>query len=334
MTKTVTIDSNIATISPSEWQNLLNSETSNYFQTPSAIEYFKAVGLETFSLVLRNDEVVLAVLSGIIQKEKGIKSNFTSRAIIYGGPIFSPNIEENDIEALLNSLVTQLKTKVIYIEFRNFNDYSAHISAFEKSGFEYRPHLNFHLNCEDELLMRKQMSNSKMRQIKKSIKEGATIIEAKNIDQIEDYFKILQHLYQTKVKTPLPNLDFFVTLWIRNTAKFFLIAYKNEIIGGIVAPVLENRVIYEWFVCGKDGIYKNVYPSILATWAAMDYANKNNIARFDFMGAGKPDESYGVREFKSKFGGELVQHGRFCFVTKPLLYEIGKKAVQILKKSK
>lgn len=334
MIKTITIDSNIAVISPSEWRDLLNSNTSNYFQTPAAIEYFKAVGLETFSLVLKSEAKVLAVLSGIIQKEKGVKSNFTSRAIIYGGPIFSDEIEESDIEELLNTLVAQLKTKVIYIEFRNFNDYSSYSSAFEKSGFKYHPHLNFHLNCEDEPAMKKRMSSSKMRQVKKSIKEGAAIIEAKNIDQIEAYYNILEHLYKTKVKTPLPNLDFFVTLWIRNTAKFFLIEYNNEIIGGIVAPILENQVIYEWFVCGKDGIYKNIYPSILATWAAMDYANKNNIARFDFMGAGKPDESYGVREFKSKFGGELVEHGRFCFVTKPLLYEIGKKAVKILKKSK
>jgi lipid II:glycine glycyltransferase (peptidoglycan interpeptide bridge formation enzyme) len=334
MIKTITIDSNIDSISHSEWQDLLSSQTSNYFQTPPAIEYFKAVGLETFSLVLKSEDKVLAVLSGIIQKEKGVKSNFTSRAIIYGGPIFSSEIEESDIEQLLNKLVTQLKTKVIYIEFRNLNDYSGYLGAFEKSGFKYHSHLNFHLNCEDELSMKKRMSSSKMRQVKKSIKEGATIIEAKNIDQIEAYYNILEHLYKTKVKTPLPNLDFFVTLWIRNTAKFFLIEYNNEIIGGIVAPILENRVIYEWFVCGKDGVYKNVYPSILATWAAMDYANKNSIPRFDFMGAGKPDESYGVREFKSKFGGELVEHGRFCFVTKPWLYEIGKTAVKILKNSK
>jgi lipid II:glycine glycyltransferase (peptidoglycan interpeptide bridge formation enzyme) len=334
ITNNITIDSNFADISSSDWETLRNSETSNFFQTPDAISFFEAVGLETFKLVARNEHDVLAVLSGIIQKEKGVKSNFTSRAIIFGGPIFSSEIEDDDIKELLDNLVAQLKSKVIYIEFRNLNDYTPFVKAFKNSGFEYHSHLNFHLNCNDEILMKKRMSSSKLRQVKKSLKEGAQVIEAKNIDQIEAYYKILLHLYKTKVKTPLPSLDFFVTLWLRNTSKFFLIEYNNEIIGGIVAPIFENKAIYEWFVCGKDGMFKNVYPSILATWAAMDFASQNNIPRFDFMGAGKPDEDYGVRDFKSKFGGELVEHGRFCYVTKPFLYEVGKTAVKILKSSK
>jgi lipid II:glycine glycyltransferase (peptidoglycan interpeptide bridge formation enzyme) len=52
------------------------------------------------------------------------------------------------------------------------------------------------------------------------------------------------------------------------------------------------------------------------------------------MGAGKPDEAYGVRDFKAKFGGKEVEHGRFLCVTKPLLYNIGVLGVKILKKLK
>ena len=42
------------------------------------------------------------------------------------------------------------------------------------------------------------------------------------------------------------------------------------------------------------------------------------------MGAGKPNQAYGVRDFKSKFGGDLVEHGRFLFVSKPLIYNFSK----------
>ena len=52
------------------------------------------------------------------------------------------------------------------------------------------------------------------------------------------------------------------------------------------------------------------------------------------MGAGKPDEGYGVREFKSKFGGELVELGRFLSINNPILYSIGKKVIEIIKKKK
>jgi lipid II:glycine glycyltransferase (peptidoglycan interpeptide bridge formation enzyme) len=49
------------------------------------------------------------------------------------------------------------------------------------------------------------------------------------------------------------------------------------------------------------------------------------------MGAGSPDQPYGVRDFKAEFGGELVEHGRFLCVRKPMLYAIGKMGVKLLK---
>jgi lipid II:glycine glycyltransferase (peptidoglycan interpeptide bridge formation enzyme) len=50
------------------------------------------------------------------------------------------------------------------------------------------------------------------------------------------------------------------------------------------------------------------------------------------MGAGKPDIPYGVRDFKMAFGGQLVEHGRFLCIHKPLLYWIGRLAVKWIKR--
>lgn len=333
MTKSQTIHTNINSISLEQWDTLLESDSANFFQTKKAFHFFKSVGLEPFIFAVEQDEQITLLVTGIIQKEKGIKAAFTSRAIIYGGPVVSKNVSKQDILAFLKVMISHLKNKGIYIEIRNLNDYRDYIDIFEEAGFTYLPHLNFHLDCNDEQVMRKRMSSSKLRQIKKSIKSGAQIIEAQNAEEIKAYYTILYDLYTTKVKTPLPDLNFFTTMWKDGVAKFLLIHYNDEIVGGIVCPILEGKVIYEWFVCGKDGKYKDVYPSILATWAAMEYANKNNIRYFDFMGAGKPDEDYGVREFKSKFGGDLVEHGRFLYVSQPLLYKVGKTAVKILKNS-
>ncbi|MCF7859876.1 MAG: peptidoglycan bridge formation glycyltransferase FemA/FemB family protein, partial [Candidatus Cloacimonetes bacterium] len=90
--------------------------------------------------------------------------------------------------------------------------------------------------------------------------------------------------------------------------------------------------IYELYVCGEDGKYKDVYPSVLATYAALDYGLKNNLKYFDFLGAGKPNEDYGVREFKKKFGGELVNYGRFKLILNKPLYKIGELGIKLLKK--
>ncbi len=320
-------------INPVALEELLeNADTATAFQTLAMLDFFKTVGLETFSYAIECNHKITAFVSGIIQKEKGIKSPFTSRAIIFGGPVFAADVTPEQIQELFQLVIKKLKHKVIYIETRNFNSYLPYKESLEKVGFEYHPHLNFHLNCDTEEAVKKRMSSSKVRQIKKSLKQGAIYKEATSEKEIEAYYLILETLYKTKVKTPLPDLAFFITLWRKDTAKFLVIIYEEEVIGGIVCPILANRVIYEWYVCGKDGVHKNIYPSILATWAAIAYACKHNIPRFDFMGAGKPNEAYGVREFKSKFGGDQVAHGRFIYVANPLLYGLGKKAVKVIKK--
>lgn len=321
------------TIVEEQWKNLMKSDTANFFQTKQALAFFEDVGIETFIFAVEKNDKLTALISGIIQKEKGIKANFTSRAIVYGGPALSDQITSSEVSELLKSMVLHLKKKSIYLEIRNLNNYEEYKNVFKEVGFEFNPHLNFHLDCTDELAMRKRMSSSKLRQVKKSLKEGAKIIEPRSKQDIMAYYQILENLYKTKIKTPLPGLRFFIRLWEMQTSTFLLISFQDEIVGGIVCPVLKDKVIYEWFVCGKDREFNNVYPSVLATWAAMEYAVKNDIPRFDFMGAGKPEEDYGVREFKSKFGGEQVAHGRFLYIFQPLLYSVGKTAVKILKRT-
>ncbi|MCK5221038.1 MAG: peptidoglycan bridge formation glycyltransferase FemA/FemB family protein, partial [Candidatus Aminicenantes bacterium] len=218
-----------------------------------------------------------------------------------------------------------LKSKSIYIEFRNFNDYGKYKKIFKKHGYEFKSHLNFHVDCSSEAEMFKRISSSKRRQIKNSLKNGAEIIIAKSESEIAQFYDMLKLLYKEKVKKPLPPKEYFINFF-RNPVlgKYFLIKYMNKIIGGIMCPILDNRVIYEAYVVGEDRKFKNIYPSILATYAAMDYAAKNGIKIFDFMGAGSADQSYGVREFKSKFGGELNYFGRFERINNRILFIFGR----------
>ena len=61
---------------------------------------------------------------------------------------------------------------------------------------------------------------------------------------------------------------------------------------------------------------------------------EHGLPRFDFMGAGKPEEDYGVRAFKAQMGGQLVGHGRFLLIAKPLLYRIGVLGVAWLRRKR
>ena len=131
---------------------------------------------------------------------------------------------------------------------------------------------------------------------------------------------------------PLYPWRFFEELYKLESGQFILIEYQGHIVGGSVCVCLKNRAVYEWFACGKDGVFKNVHPSSITKYAGMKYAHDNQYPVFDMMGAGKPDEKYGVRDFKAEFGGDMVEFGRFRYVADKPLYALGKLAVNLMKK--
>ncbi len=332
MLNNLQVITDIKDISIDQWETLNDSNFANFFHTQEVFHFFKQCGFDPFIIAIKDSNNIRALVSGIIQKEKGILKSFLSRrAIIYSGPVLNKNITNEELNLLLSSLIRYLKRKAIYIEIRNFNNYSIYKSIFFSAGFQYHAHLNFHVDCTSDQEITKKISKSKLRQIKKSFNARAEIIEAQSEKDVLEFYSILKRLYQEKVKTPLFPKSFFIEFFKQNLGKYLLVKYNKKILGGIMCPIFQNRIIYEWFICGEDGKYKGIYPSVLATWAAMGYANKNNIALFDFMGAGKPNEDYGVREFKSKFGGEQVEYGRFLYISKPFLFGLGKLAVKIIK---
>lgn len=309
-----------------QWNTLVRtSENGTWFQSPEAYDFYSSLPtlLEPFVYGVEESGELRAVCVGYVTKERNqIKHFFTRRAIILGGSIIAADCAKADIEHLLNIIRKDLEPKAIYIECRNFNDYTPWKEAFEAAGFAYKPHLNFHVDPSNN-----NLSDNRKRQLKKSdaITELAT-----NESEIQEWYKVLTKLYRTKVKTPLWPIDFFLAAYRLSIAKFLLVKYEGRVIGGSMV-VAEERTVYEWFECGLNTEYKDQYPSVLATCAGIQLALQSGCKRYDMMGAGEPGVPYGVRDFKAEFGGQLVEHGRFLSVCKPMLYRIGKWGVKILK---
>lgn len=331
--------SSIFDINIAEWEELIKiSINESWFQTAQAYEFYASLPelFQPFVYALAETEMdksyLKACVVGYITKEKNsVKQHFTKRAIINGGPIFLDNISEDNLSFFLTSVAKDLSSKAIYIETRNFNDYSKWKKVFDASGFKYEPHLNFQVDTSSVEIVESNLGKSRKRDIKTSFRDGATIIENPSFEQLKQYYSILDNLYKTKVKTPLFPFEFFEKLWKHKDGRFLLVELNGEIIGGTVC-VIDKHSVYEWFVCGRDGEWKSIFPSSVATYAGIKYAAEHGCDKFDMMGAGTPDAAYGVRDFKAKFGGKLVEHGRFCYICNPLLYSIGKIGVSIIKK--
>lgn len=221
----------------------------------------------------------------------------------------------------LRIITSKLKTHPFLpssiLKIRNSDTLTDFSFYMKKWGFSFQHHINFKIDTSNSEICWNRLSSNRKKQVLKSVKNGAEVIEASQENQIIDYYKILKELYQNKIRKQIPPftvfLRFFKLSLSSNRAKLFLIKFENKIIGGNTCPIDPSMKIYEWYICGLDKQYKNIHPSVLATWAPIKYATENNIPLFDFMGAGNPNMPYGVREFKKKFGGVHITTGNFVY---------------------
>jgi serine/alanine adding enzyme len=327
-----------------QWEEFVNNHPrGTVFQSPAMHALFNESEnfIPVVVLAHAHKRLVGVLLAVIIREFSGPFAFLSSRTVIYGGPLLDPAFpeQENLMGSILDKLIEKVKNRSVFIQFRNFSDQSSFKHIFKAYGFKFLERLNYIVETGSEETVRSRISSSKLRQIKKALNSGAIIEDPKNENEMMAFYAILQRLYKHKVKKPLPSYSFFRNYYLQSKEGKLgvvkLVKFNEKVIGGILSPIQNNKVIYEWYVCGLDQQYKDQYPSVLATWAAIEYAFQNNIQTFDFMGVGIPTKDYGVREFKSKFGGELVNYGRFGRINNPILYlitEIGFNLLTLMKK--
>lgn len=155
--------------------------------------------------------------------------------------------------------------------------------------------------------------------IRRALNKGAVRIrEIKDKTELVKGYKILRKTYRV-AQVPLADRSLFEAafdvLFPAGMVKFFL-AFVHE---DPVAVSIE--LLYKHSMCGWYGMMDRAYRSYLSnellTWHILEWGSRNGYQLYDFGGAGRPQEKYGVRDFKAKFGGGLVSFGRHVCVHQP-----------------
>ncbi len=320
-----------------KWVDLIrSSKTSSPFQTIEFYNFLNSVNNISAKAFLINSYNELSSLCvAAIYTQPGVLGYLSRRAIVYGGVVLTDSIQNEDsLIALLTKLRRELKGRIIYCEIRNSFDYSEYRRVFDKFGWKYEPHLNVQLNLKnkttEEILA--GMQYNRRREIKMSLKEGALVKEATSTSEVESLYFIVSELYKQKVHLPVPALDFFINLFKSTIGKIFIVYHAEKVIGGAFCIYMPGNSIYTLYYAGLRDYHNKIFPTHLAIWGAINFGLENHLNMVDFMGAGKPDVPYGVREYKLKFGGELVEHGRFVYVFNPFLYKLGKFGIRLMSK--
>jgi serine/alanine adding enzyme len=304
-----------------EWnQFLADHPHGTVFQSPAMYDFLRTVPGYSPVLIFATDERerLTGILLGIrIKGPGGLPRSLSTRVVVYGGPLILNGLEEYQpvLDGLLQAFVSENGRSSSLIQFRNFHDTREQVSVFRKNGFLFREHLNLVLGTTNPAFIEEGMSRSRIRQVRKSMESGVTVEPATSTDEVRELFRILQQLYRSRIKKPLPPFEFFESFFRfsgRGQLGVILVAkYANRVIGGMICPVTGKKCMYEWYVCGMDREFRELYPSVMVTWSAIRYAADHGITQFDFMGMGQPQKEYGVRDFKSRFGGTMVNNGRY-----------------------
>lgn len=327
-----------------ELRNFFYSHSPTFFQNLCFLTLLNGVtGFRPFMIILRNDRNIIATLAGTsICEGSGLKAWASERTVIYGHPVIDTNTNPALVLTALLKELKHLSRGSLFIQCRNDTDQKAASPVFHNAGFRLTDRLNLIKPIDNLNEAWAALSASRKRQINNSRKNGVEIIEMPTLEQLHEFYRQLQTLYKNKVRKPLPSLDFFERFYFLSTGDNFngrviLCDYEGKIVSGILCPFTPGASIYEWYVCGLDKEYrsKKIYPSIMVTWAAMEIGNSLGCSSFDFMGLGIPTREYGVRDFKARFSGNWVNHGRWSRVNNPMLYslaELGYNVLRLIKK--
>ncbi len=316
------------------WSSFVESHSNNnIFQSFEMVDFWN--GQKNHKpicfFVEADDGECLAFCNAVIMSNgRLLIKTISKRAIIFGGPLIKKGSNKKEIlDFLLENIENYLKKKSIYIEIRNFYNFSYLKESFTKNNWNYLPYQNYkiHLSSEEDVF--KRLKPEKRRQIRKALRENVEISYDKSEENIFEVYNILVKIYKKRAKKPIPNLSFFTNLLAQDFAGVVCVKFENKIIGGSFF-LKDNNAIYDWYRGGLDYEYKKRYPSTLAAWAIIKYGLDHKLSVFDFMGAGIKGEEYGVRTFKSQFGGDLVEYGRYIKINNQTIYSFGKMVFNVL----
>ena len=331
------IESNPLKIDKQSWVDFVqNHPNGNIFHTPEMyVVYLNTPKFSPLVLIAtdKNDTIVGCLMSVIQREYKGIIGEFTTRSIIMGGPL-TENNSTLIADALLRKYNEIIKSKAIYSQFRNLFDLTVFEGVFIKNGYHFEEHLDIILDLTLSVKeLEDNLHKERRRNIAKAEKEGLVFRQLNELNEINDVILLLKKTYD-RAKVPMSYDELFVQSRkiLGEKVNYFGAYYDGIMIAGQVRLCYKDTV-YAWY-SGSDANYLNKRPNDFLLWNVILWSKEHNFKVFDFGGAGTPNVPYGVRDYKLKFGGKLVEFGRYEIVHKSVLMIIGQWAYKLYKKFK
>lgn len=321
-------------------QSILRDSKGACFHTPFAFTMFNNDPLLSSFVIAVKDESDLfeGFAQGFVQTVKaGLLAGMSRRAVLMQSVLYK---DSEALDYLLKSINASIGSKTIYTEIRCSTTETEMIDIYRANGYIYEDHLDILVDLKtapESIFCR--MSKTRRKQINRGYNRGVhvDIVDRADMESIRACYDIVSKLY-VKIGLPSPNWEVWKYAITHNPqhdepyAVCFAAKFESMVIGTRVVLCFKKR-IFDWYAGSMDEHYDK-YPNDILPWEVFKWGHQNGFDVFDFGGAGKPDVPYGVRDYKLKFGGELVNYGRFKRVNSPIRYAIASRGFELLRKMK
>lgn len=315
-------------LSEEEWSSwVAENPAGNVFHTPEMFRVFQAArGFQPELWVARDTGgKIQALFTPVrITIKGGLLRVLTTHAVAYGSILIAQN-GVAALDPLLESYRRKSGRGAIYTELRNLSDMSEIQPVLAQHQFTFEEHLNYKVNLEgtpDTVF--NQIGKRTQRNIRRALNQGHLSVETvEDRSGIDECYQLLSKTYHL-ARVPLPDRSLFEAAFDQLHPKGMLrvtVARLERTAAAVSFELLYKDVIYGWYG-GMDRAFSRYNPNELLMWHILKWGNENGYREYDFGGAGKPDEDYGVRDFKAKFGGRLVNHGRYKMISNRFLYAL------------
>jgi len=328
------------TLPEDEWRHFVEKHPSgNVFHTPEMFQVFSRTKGHRPELwaATKNRRILALLLPVKITLMNGLLHHFTTRSVVYGSVLCVPNAEGHEALArLLQAYTHEVDGPPLFTELRNLlSNLEAMQPILLKHGFVYEDELNYLINLKrsPEAIFQ-SIGRRTRKNIRRGLKQGKVVVEElREREQVIICYDLLRQTYQA-AKVPLADSSLFEAafelLYPKGMVRYSL-ARLGEIPVATSVELLYKDVIFGWYG-GVDRAYGSYVSNELLMWSILQWGAKNGCRLYNFGGAGRPNEEYGVRDFKAKFGGDLVSFGRNRYIHKPLLLRLSKLGYGVLRR--
>jgi hypothetical protein len=327
------------TLDEKVWREFVDQHPQgNIFHTPEMFQVFsRARGYrpELRVAVCENDQVLALLLPVQVSLQDGLLRRMTTRSIAYGSTLCAPDSAGKEaLAALLQDYTQKAGQEGLFTELRHLSDPSDYQPVFTQCGFGYQDQLNYliDLDCSTEEIFNK-IGTKTRKHIRRGIKRGQIVVEeVRHSSQVKIVYESIRKSY-LNAQVPIADISLFEAAYDvlsqRNMVKYWLVRLGDAFIASSVELIYKD-VIYGWYG-GVDRAFSSFTPTELLTWHILKWGAENGYRTYDFGGAGTPEEEYGVRDFKSKFGGRLVCYGRNIYIHSPALLHFSTIGYSVLR---